>query len=82
VVIKKLPFGWGCHDGLALVGRLFKRNNLPAMIDPQYPARGGIANSDILKCYLGLLILGKKDCEAMEKWLRSAARMRPPYGRN
>jgi hypothetical protein len=38
--------------GLALVGRLFKRINLPAMIDPKYPVqteRGGIANSDILK---------------------------------
>ena len=28
------------------MGRLFKRINLPVMIDPQYPVRGGIANSD------------------------------------
>jgi hypothetical protein len=33
-----------------LVGRLFKRIKLAAMIDAQYPVRGGIANSDIIKC--------------------------------
>jgi Transposase DDE domain group 1 len=49
-----------------LVGRLFKRINLSAMVDPQYPVRGGIANSDILKCYLALLTLGKNDFEAVE----------------
>ncbi|MGV1046887.1 IS1380 family transposase [Limnohabitans sp.] len=65
-VVKKLPYDLSSHGGLALVGRLFKRINLPAMIDPQYPVRGGIANSDILKCYLGLLTLGKNDFEAVE----------------
>jgi hypothetical protein len=56
-VVKKLPYDLSSHGGLALIGRLFKRINLPAMIDPQYPVRGGIANSDILKCYLALLTL-------------------------
>lgn len=65
-VVKKLPYDLSSHGGLALVGRLFKRINLPAMIDPQYSVRGGIANSDILKCYLGLLTLGKNDFEAVE----------------
>ncbi len=65
-VVKKLPYDLSSHVGLALVGRLFKRINLPAMIDPKYPVRGGIANSDILKCYLGLLTLGKNDFEAVE----------------
>ena len=54
-VVKKLPYDLSSHGGLALVGRLFKRINLAAVIDPKYPVRGGIANSDILKCYLGLL---------------------------
>ena len=40
-VVKKLPYDLSSHGGLALVGRLFKRINLPAMIDPQYPVRGG-----------------------------------------
>jgi Transposase DDE domain group 1 len=65
-VVKKLPYDLSSHGGLALIGRLFKRINLPAMIDPQYPVRGGIANSDILKCYLALLTLGKNDFEAVE----------------
>lgn len=68
-VVKKLPYDLSSHGGLALVGRLFKRINLPALIDPKYPMqteRGGIANSDILKCYLGLLSLGKNDFEAVE----------------
>ena len=65
-VVKKLPYDLSSHGGLALVGRLFKRINLPAMVDPKYPVRAGIANSDILKCYLGLLTLGKNDFEAVE----------------
>ena len=68
-VVKKLPDDLSSHGGLALVGRLFKRINLPALVDPKYPVqakRGGIANSDILTCYLGLLSLGKNDFEAVE----------------
>ena len=65
-VVKKLSYDLSSHGGLALVGRLFKRINLSAMIDPKYPVRAGIANSDILKCYLGLLTLGKNDFEAVE----------------
>lgn len=65
-VAKKLPYDLSSHAGLVLVGRLLKCINLPALIDPKYPVRGGIANSDILKCYLGLLTLGKNDFEAVE----------------
>jgi len=64
-VVKQLPYDLSSHGGLALVGRLFKRINLPALIDPHYPVRGGIANSDIIKCYLALLTLGKNDFEAV-----------------
>jgi hypothetical protein len=64
-VVKKLPYDLSSHGDLALVGRLFKHINLSAMIDPKYPVRGGIANSDILKCYLALLTLGKNDFEAV-----------------
>jgi len=31
-VVKKLPYDLSIHGGLALVGRLFKRINLPAMV--------------------------------------------------
>ncbi|MDO8274399.1 MAG: hypothetical protein Q7T22_02605 [Serpentinimonas sp.] len=65
-VVKQLPYDLSSHAGLALVGRLFKRINLAALVDHKYPVRSGIANSDILKCYLGLLTLGKNDFEAVE----------------
>ena len=64
--VKQLPYELSSQGGLALIGRLFKRINLPALVDPKYPVRSGIANSDILKCYLGLLTLGKNDFEAIE----------------
>lgn len=35
---------------MALVGRVLKRISLSAMVDPQHPVRGGVANSDLLKC--------------------------------
>jgi hypothetical protein len=34
-VVKKLPYDLSGHGGLALVGRLFKRINLPALVDPK-----------------------------------------------
>jgi hypothetical protein len=59
-VVKKLPYDLSSHGGLALVGRLFKRINLPAMIDPKYPVRGGIANSDFPLVLPGLADLGQE----------------------
>lgn len=36
-------------------------------IDPKFPISGkGISNSDILKSYLGLLVQGKNDFDAIE----------------
>jgi hypothetical protein len=68
-IVKKLPYDLSSHGGLALVGRLFKRINLPAMIDPQYAVqtgRGASPTATSLLCYLGLLTLGKNDFEAVE----------------
>ncbi|BAO81138.1 hypothetical protein SRAA_1284 [Serpentinimonas raichei] len=49
-----------------MVGRWFKRIKRPALLDPKYPVRSGIANNHILKCYLGLLTLGKHNFEAVK----------------
>jgi hypothetical protein len=49
-----------------LVGRWFKRIKRPALLDPKYPVRSGTANNHILKCYLGLLTLGKHNFEAVK----------------
>jgi hypothetical protein len=51
---------------LALIGKYLKRINLNALVDPAFLVRAGIANSDILKSYPGLLCLGKNDFDAIE----------------
>ena len=65
-IIKKLPYNLSSHAGLALVGKYLKRINAPALIDPAFPVRSGVANSDLLKSYIGLLCLGKNDFDAIE----------------
>jgi hypothetical protein len=61
-----LPYDLSSQAGLALIGKYLKRINLNALVDPAFSVRAGIANSDILKSYLGLLCLGKNDFDAIE----------------
>lgn len=65
-IVKQLPYDLSSHAGLALIGKYLKRINVNALVDPVFPVRSGIANSDILKSYLGLLCLGKNDFDAIE----------------
>lgn len=66
-IIKKLPYDLTSHAGLALVGQYLKRLGLDKQLDAAFPVgAGGIANSDIVKSYLGLLVQGKNDFEAIE----------------
>ncbi len=68
-ILKQLPYDLSGQAGLALIGKYLKRINFNALVDPAYPVQskfGGIANSDILKSYLGLLCLGKNDFDAIE----------------
>jgi len=65
-VVKQLPYDLSSQAGLALIGKYLKRINLNALVDPAFAVRAGIANSDILKSYLGLLCLGKNDFDAIE----------------
>jgi hypothetical protein len=65
-VVKQLPYDLSSQAGLALIGKYLKRINLNALVDPAFLMRAGIANSDILKSYLGLLFLGKNDFVAIE----------------
>jgi len=72
-IIKKLPYELTSNAGLALVGQYFKRLGINQRIDPKYPLSGkGIANSDILKSYLGLLVQGKNDFDAIEAFRSDA----------
>jgi hypothetical protein len=71
-IIKKLPYDLSSHAGLAFVGTYLKRVNVNALIDPIFPVRSGVANSEILKSYLALLCLGKSDFDAIESFRNNA----------
>ena len=75
-LIKRLPYDLSSHAGLALIGQYLKRINVNALIDPAFPVRSGIANSCIVKSYLGLLCLGKNDFDAIESFRGNAFFMR------
>ena len=67
-IIKKLTYDLSSHAGLAFVGKYLKGINVNALIDPLFPVRSGVANSDVLKAYLGLLCIGKTDFDAIENF--------------
>lgn len=59
--------------GLPLVGQAMARfSQLRQLIDPRFPVRGGIANSDVLLAQLALLCQGKSDFEAIERYRRDS----------
>jgi Transposase DDE domain group 1 len=70
--IKKLPYDLSSHAGLAFIGKYLKRVNVNALIDPRFPLRAGVANSEILKSYLALLCMGKSDFDAIENFRDNA----------
>jgi hypothetical protein len=43
-----------------------KRININALVDPAWSVRSGVANSDVLKSYLGSLCLGKSGFDVIE----------------
>ncbi|MDZ7812535.1 MAG: IS1380 family transposase [Ideonella sp.] len=66
-IIKRLPYDLSSNAGLALVGQYLQRLDLSGRLDRRFPVGvGGIANSDIVKSYLGLLVQGKNDFDAIE----------------
>ena len=67
-IIKKLPYDLSSHAGLAFIGKYLKSIKINSLIDWAFPVRSGVANSDILKSYLGLLCLGKNDFDAIENF--------------
>ena len=71
-IIKKLPYDLSSHAGLAFIGKYLKRVNVNALIDPLFPVRSGVANSEIIKSYLALLCMGKSDFDAIESFRSNA----------
>lgn len=61
------------HSGMALVGVAINRfTSLASRVDKAAPCRG-IATADVLRCYLGLLCLGKSDFEAIRPFFEDDA---------
>ncbi len=64
-----MPCDLTSNAGLALAGQYLKRLKIDAALDRKFPVGvGGIPNSDILKSYLGLLVQGKNDFDAIEEF--------------
>lgn len=69
LIVQQLDYDLTPVAGLALVGHYlnalrpsFKR------LDAALPIRGGVANSDVVRSYLGLLVQGKSDFNAIENY--------------
>ena len=68
-IVKQLDYDLTPVAGLALVGHHLKRL-APVFrhIDTALRVVGGVANSDILRSYVGLLVQGKSDFDAIENF--------------
>jgi hypothetical protein len=67
IKVKQLNYELTPTAGLALVGHLLK-SLAPTLadVDAALPVRAGVASSDIVRSYLGLLVQGKSDFDAIE----------------
>ena len=65
--VKQLHYDLTPTGGLALVGHFLKTlAPVFADVDKALPVRTGVATSDIVRSYLGLLVQGKSDFDAIE----------------
>jgi hypothetical protein len=69
LIVKQLSYDLTPVAGLALVGHYLKAVK-PVLggLDAALPVKGGVINSDILRSYLGLLVQGKSDFDAIENF--------------
>jgi hypothetical protein len=69
LIVKQLDYDLTPVAGLALVGHHLKRlAPVFTQIDATWPIKGGVGNSDILRSYIGLLVQGKSDFDAIENF--------------
>ncbi len=68
-IVKQLKYDLTPVAGLALVGHHLRRL-APVLdqIDRALPVKTGVTNSDIVRSYLGLLVQGKSDFDAIENF--------------
>jgi len=68
-IVKQLNYDLTPVAGLALVGHHLNRlAPVYKQLDAALPVKSGVANSDILRSYLGLLVQGKSDFDAIENF--------------
>jgi hypothetical protein len=69
LIVKQLNYDLTPVAGLALVGHHLKRL-VPVFkqIDKALPVRTGVKTSDIVRSYMGLLVQGKSDFDAIENF--------------
>lgn len=68
-IVKQLDYDLTPVAGLALVGHHLNRlASVFKRIDSALPVKNGVANSNILRSYLGLLVQGKSDFDAIENF--------------
>jgi hypothetical protein len=67
LIVQQLDYDLTPVAGLALVGHYLKALAPEfARLDAALPIKGGVVNADIVRSYLGLLVQGKSDFEAIE----------------
>jgi hypothetical protein len=67
IQVKQLPYDLTPVAGLALVGHYLEALDASwRRLDAAPPVRSGVASSDIVRSYLGLLVQGKSDFDAVE----------------
>jgi Transposase DDE domain group 1 len=69
LIVKQLDYDLTPVAGLALVGHYLKAiQPVLGRLDAALPVKGGVANADIVRSYLGLLVQGKSDFDAIENF--------------
>jgi hypothetical protein len=69
LIVKQLDYDLTPVAGLALVGHYLNAlKPVFGRIDAALPIKAGVANSDIVRSYLGLLVQGKSDFDAIENF--------------
>lgn len=69
LIVKQLDYDLTPVAGLALAGHYLKAlQPVFGRLDAALPVKGGVANSDIVRSYLGLLVQGKSDFDAIENF--------------
>ena len=67
IEVRQLKYDLTPVAGLALMGDHLKTvAPVLARLDAALPVRGGVSSSDIVRSYLGLLVQGKSDFDAIE----------------